>query len=83
MCRTIGADNGVIITLDLALLVAGTKILAPVRRADQSGDDEIRRSKQRVILFIDELHHRRRWPRLKARWMLPISSPALSRGELR
>ena len=48
-----------VVTLDLALMVAGTKYRGQFEERIKAVMDEIRRAKN-VILFIDELHHRRR-----------------------
>ena len=44
-----------VITLDLALMVAGTKYRGQFEERIKAVMDEIRRAKN-VILFIDELH---------------------------
>src|ERR1700677_453089 len=44
-----------VITLDLALMVAGTKYRGQFEERIKAGMDEIRRAKN-IILFIDELH---------------------------
>jgi ATP-dependent Clp protease ATP-binding subunit ClpC len=71
-----------VITLDLALMVAGTKYRGQFEERIKSVMDEIRRSKN-VILFIDELHTI--VGAGSAEGALDASNiikPALSRGEL-
>src|SRR5271165_4513029 len=71
-----------VITLDLALLVAGTKYRGQFEERIKAVMDEIRRSKN-VILFIDELHTI--VGAGSAEGALDASNiikPALSRGEL-
>src|SRR6516165_3700323 len=72
-----------VITLDLALMVAGTKYRGQFEERIKAVMDEIRRSKN-VILFIDELHTI--VGAGSAEGALDASNiikPALSRGELR
>ena len=54
MCRRFLREKRVI-TLDLALMVAGTKYRGQFEERIKAVMDEIRRSKN-IILFIDELH---------------------------
>ncbi len=54
MCRKFCANKRVI-TLDLALMVAGTKYRGQFEERIKAVMDEIRRAKN-IILFIDELH---------------------------
>ena len=71
-----------VITLDLALMVAGTKYRGQFEERIKAVMDEIRRSKN-VILFIDELHMI--VGAGSAEGALDASNiikPALSRGEL-
>ena len=71
-----------VVTLDLALLVAGTKYRGQFEERIKTVMDEIRRSKN-VILFIDELHTI--VGAGSAEGALDASNiikPALSRGEL-
>jgi ATP-dependent Clp protease ATP-binding subunit ClpC len=74
--------NKRVITLDLALMVAGTKYRGQFEERIKAVMDEIRRSKN-VILFIDELHTL--VGAGSAEGALDASNiikPALSRGEL-
>src|SRR5258707_2904395 len=71
-----------VITLDLALMVAGTKYRGQFEERIKAVMDEIRRSKN-VILFIDELHTI--VSACSAEGAMDASNiikPALSRGEL-
>src|ERR1700693_6414016 len=71
-----------VITLDLALLVAGTKYRGQFEERIKAVMDEIRRSKN-VILFIDELHTIVGAGSAEgAMDASNIIKPALSRGEL-
>jgi ATP-dependent Clp protease ATP-binding subunit ClpC len=71
-----------IITLDLALMVAGTKYRGQFEERIEAVIDEIRRSKD-VILFIDELHTIVGAGAAEgAMDASNIVKPALSRGEL-
>src|SRR5580704_7274136 len=71
-----------VITLDLALLVAGTKYRGQFEERIEAVMDEIRRSKN-VILFIDELHTIVGAGSAEgAMDASNILKPALSRGEL-
>jgi ATP-dependent Clp protease ATP-binding subunit ClpC len=71
-----------VITLDLALLVAGTKYRGQFEERIKAVMDEIRRSKN-VILFIDELHTIVGAGAAEgAMDASNIIKPALSRGEL-
>src|SRR5438046_5744506 len=71
-----------VITLDLALLVAGTKYRGKFEERIKAVMDEIRRSKN-VILFIDELHTIVGAGSAEgAMDASNIIKPALSRGEL-
>ena len=71
-----------VITLDLALMVAGTKYRGQFEERIKSVMDEIRRSKN-VILFIDELHTIVGAGSAEgAMDASNIIKPALSRGEL-
>ena len=71
-----------VITLDLALLVAGTKYRGQFEERIKAVMDEIRRSKN-VILFIDELHTIVGAGSAEgAMDASNILKPALSRGEL-
>jgi ATP-dependent Clp protease ATP-binding subunit ClpC len=74
--------NRRVVTLDLALMVAGTKYRGQFEERIKAAMDEIRRSKN-VILFIDELHTI--VGAGSADGALDASNiikPALSRGEL-
>src|SRR5207342_1124302 len=71
-----------VITLDLALMVAGTKYRGQFEERIKAVMDEIRRSKN-VILFIDELHTIVGAGSAEgAMDASNIIKPALSRGEL-
>src|SRR6201984_846179 len=71
-----------VITLDLALMVAGTKYRGQFKERIKAVMDEIRRSKN-VILFIDELHTIVGAGSAEgAMDASNIIKPALSRGEL-
>ena len=71
-----------VVTLDLALMVAGTKYRGQFEERIKAVMDEIRRSKN-VILFIDELHTIVGAGSAKgALDASNIIKPALSRGEL-
>src|ERR1700726_1188817 len=71
-----------VITLDLALMVAGTKLRGQFEERIKAVMDEIRRSKN-VILFIDELHTIVGAGSAEgAMDASNIIKPALSRGEL-
>src|SRR5918996_1282575 len=71
-----------VITLDLALMVAGTKYRGQFEKRIKAVMDEIRRSKN-VILFIDELHTIVGAGSAEgAMDASNIIKPALSRGEL-
>src|SRR5437870_815330 len=71
-----------VITLDLALMVAGTKYRGQFEERIKAVMDEIRRSKN-VILFIDELHTYERQGSAEVPMNASnIIKPALSRGEL-
>ena len=72
-----------VITLDLALMVAGTKYRGQFEERIKAVMDEIRRTKN-VILFIDELaHHRRRRFRRGRHGCLEYhQARPFSRGEL-
>src|ERR1700745_1006138 len=71
-----------VITLDLALMVAGTKYRGQFEERIKAGMDEIRRSKN-VILFIDELHTIVGAGSAEGSMDASnIIKPALSRGEL-
>ncbi len=71
-----------VITLDLALMVAGTKYRGQFEERSKAVMDEIRRSKN-VILFIDELHTIVGAGSAEgAMDASNIIKPALSRGEL-
>src|SRR3954464_309291 len=71
-----------VITLDLALMVAGTKYRGQFEERIKAVMDEIRRSKN-VILFIDELHTIVGAGSVEgAMDASNIIKPALSRGEL-
>jgi ATP-dependent Clp protease ATP-binding subunit ClpC len=61
-----------VITLDLALMVAGTKYRGQFEERIKAVMDEIRRTKN-VILFIDELHTIVGGGRRRVRWMHPTS----------
>jgi ATP-dependent Clp protease ATP-binding subunit ClpC len=74
--------NKRVITLDLALMVAGTKYRGQFEERIKAVMDEIRRSKS-VILFIDELHTLVGAGSAEgAMDASNIIKPALSRGEL-
>jgi ATP-dependent Clp protease ATP-binding subunit ClpC len=62
-----------VITLDLALMVAGTKYRGQFEERIKAVMDEIRRTKN-VILFIDELTRSWALVRLRARWTRATSS---------
>jgi ATP-dependent Clp protease ATP-binding subunit ClpC len=62
-----------VVTLDLALMVAGTKYRGQFEERIKAVMDEIRRAKN-VILFIDELHTIVGAGPPKARWMPRTSS---------
>ncbi|MDI6756487.1 MAG: ATP-dependent Clp protease ATP-binding subunit [Endomicrobiia bacterium] len=72
-----------VMTLDLSAMVAGTKYRGEFEQRLKNIMEEIRRSKQNIILFIDELHTvigaGAAEGALDASHML---KPALSRGEL-
>jgi ATP-dependent Clp protease ATP-binding subunit ClpC len=71
-----------VITLDLALMVAGTKYRGQFEERIKAVMDEIRRSKN-IILFIDELHTIVGAGSAEgAMDASNINKPALSRGEL-
>src|SRR2546422_1044203 len=71
-----------VITLDLALMVAGTKYRGQFEERINAGMDEIRRSKN-IILFIDELHTIVGAGSAEGTMDASnIIKPALSRGEL-
>ena len=71
-----------VVTLDLALMVAGTKYRGQFEERIKAVMDEIRRSKN-VILFIDELHQLVGAGSAEgAMDAANIIKPALSRGEL-
>src|SRR4030095_9143326 len=71
-----------VITLDLALMVAGTKYRGQFEERIKAGMDEIRRSKN-IILFIDELHTIVGAGSAEGTMDASnIFKPALSRGEL-
>ena len=81
MCRSFCATRKSI-TLDLALMVAGTKYRGQFEERIKAVMDEIRRSKN-VILFIDELHTIVGAGSAEgAMDASNIIKPALSRGEL-
>ena len=81
MCPELLRDKRVI-TLDLALMVAGTKYRGQFEERIKAVMDEIRRSKN-VILFIDELHTIVGAGSAEgAMDASNIIKPALSRGEL-
>src|SRR5881398_2129960 len=71
-----------VITLDLALMVAGTKYRGQFEERIKAVMDEIRRAKN-IILFIDELHTivGAGLMMLEAS-IVPSAEPALSRGEM-
>src|SRR5437899_426202 len=71
-----------VVTLDLALMVAGTKYRGQFEEGIKAGLDEIKRSKT-VILFVDELHTIVGAGSAEgAMDASNIIKPALSRGEL-
>jgi ATP-dependent Clp protease ATP-binding subunit ClpC len=81
MCRSCCADKRVV-TLDLALMVAGTKYRGQFEERIKAVMDEIKRAKN-VILFIDELHTIVGAGSAEgAMDASNIIKPALSRGEM-
>ena len=72
-----------VITLDLALMVAGTKYRGQFEERIKAVMDEIKRAKN-VIIFIDETPHHRRRRRRRGRdgRLQHLQARPLSRGEL-
>ena len=57
-----------VVTLDLALMVAGTKYRGQFEERIKAVMDELKKSKN-IIIFIDEMHTIVGLERPKARWM--------------
>jgi len=73
--------NRKVVTLDMALMIAGTKYRGQFEERIKAVMDEIRRSGD-IVLFIDEMHTIVGAGGAEVRWMLPISSSRHWRGAI-